>query len=248
MKFGFRFWKLGFHCNGTKDELESLVIPGLCILFTTGHAYFVGRTLLKKGSQRNKVNADKKKDDNKHPVIAEPVVRKASEITAVGSDLDDHQLAGKLLYREDICLCYGEEHVGKTSILLSMIIDIVFQRKSLIMKDDCGTHPPCHCIWYNGEMNNTDFKVFFGNFDRKVLDDKIDFVDGFTHYSLTDWFTDVKKMLDNCTVDTIVVLDNLSTISNGYDKEISTLFNSIKAIQAEMRQKGIHVTAQCAQN
>ena len=144
MNFGFRFWKWGFHCNGTKDELEPLVIPGLWILFTAYQGHLASKALLKKGSQRNKVNADKKKDDSKHPVMAEPVVRKASELTAVGSDLDDHQLAGKLLYREDICLCYGEEHVGKTSILLGMIIDIVFQRKSLFMKDDCGTHPPCH--------------------------------------------------------------------------------------------------------
>ena len=242
MNLGFRFWKLEFHCNGTKDELAPLVVPCIWIAFTLLHGCFTCTTLFRKGSRRNQVNTDKKEGGIKQSIMAEPVVRKASEIPTVGSDLDIHQLAGKLLYREDICICYGEEHSGKTSILLSMVIDIVLQKKSHIMKDDCGVHPSYHCIWYNGEMNDADFDVFFGDFDRKILDGKIDFVDGFTHFSITEWFTDVKSRLSDCTCDTVVVLDNLSTISNVSDKDINMLFNNIKAIQAEMRQKGIYAT------
>lgn len=166
-----------------------------------------------------------------------------SDIPPIDGHYDDHQLTGKLLYREDICLCYGEEHIAKTSIILNWIIDIVLQRKARLMPDDKGTHPPYHCIWYNGEMNQADLHVFFGNYNRRLLDGKIDFVENFAHLNLFGWLKNVELRLQQCSEDTVVVLDNLSCISNSTGAEVKNMKNVFLSLQRKIFSgQGIRVT------
>lgn len=173
----------------------------------------------------------------------EPTMRQASDIPLVDGHYDDHQLVGTLLYREDICLCYGEEHIGKTSIILNWIIDIVLGKKSRLMPDDKGIHPPYQCLWYNGEMNEPDFQNFFGNYERSRLDGRLFFIDDFAHMNLYEWLKHVRERLRNCHSDTIVVLDNISCICNSTDVEVKSMRNKIASIQKEVRtEQGIHVT------
>lgn len=170
-------------------------------------------------------------------------MRQASDIPLVDGHYDDHQLVGTLLYREDICLCYGEEHIGKTSIILNWIIDIVLGKKSRLMPDDKGIHPPYQCLWYNGEMNEPDFQNFFGNYERSRLDGRLFFIDDFAHMNLYEWLKHVRERLRNCHSDTIVVLDNISCICNSTDVEVKSMRNKIASIQKEVRtEQGIHVT------
>lgn len=166
-----------------------------------------------------------------------------SDIPPVDGHQDDHQLVGKLLHREDICLCYGEEHIAKTSIILNWIIDIVLQRKARLMPDDQGVHTPYHCIWYNGEMNQTDLHVFFGEYNRKLLDGKIEFVENFAHLDLKGWLKNVEKRLRRCSEDSIVVLDNMSCISNSTGSEVRNMKNRFLALQKKIyNDVGIHIT------
>ena len=166
-----------------------------------------------------------------------------SDIPHVDGLQDDHQLVGKLLHREDICLCYGEEHIAKTSIIFNWIIDIVLQRKARLIPDDQGVHTPYHCIWYNGEMNQTDLHVFFGDFNRKLLDGKIEFVENFAHLDLKGWLKNVEKRLRRCSEDSIVVLDNMSCISNSTGSEVRNMKNRFLALQKKIyNDVGIHVT------
>ncbi len=192
---------------------------------------------------RKEQNENSENDEEGKGEDAELTIRQAHEIPVVDGHYDDHQLIGMLLYREDICLCYGEEHVGKTSIILNWIIDIVLGRKSRMMPDDKGIHPPCQCLWYNGEMNEPDFQNFFGNYDRTHLKDKIYFLEGFSDLNFREWLGKVREQLDGCHSDTIVVLDNISCICNSSDMEVRRMRGIIESIQKEMyNNRGIHVS------
>jgi len=187
--------------------------------------------------EQNEIDEEGKEENT------ELTIRQAHEIPVVDGHYDDHQLIGTLLYREDICLCYGEEHVGKTSIILNWIIDIVSGRKSRMMPDDKGIHPSCQCLWYNGEMNEPDFQNFFGDYDRTRLKDKIYFLEGFSDLNFRQWLEKVREQLYRCHTDTIVVLDNMSCICNSSDVELRRMRSIIESIQKEMyNNRGIHVT------
>lgn len=198
------------------------------------------------GSQIHPNNIDEGENDNVvdsyDTIVSEPSVKQASEIPRIDGDYDNYQLAGKLLYREDIMLCYGEEHVAKTSIVLNMVIDIVLRKNSSIMPDDKGVHPSYYCLWYNGEMNDADFDEFFGNYDRHHLDDKISFIGDFDYMTLKEWGFDVEKRLEKIHVDTVVVLDNISCISNSTEVDIRKLINKIKSIQKRTESRGFYST------
>lgn len=171
----------------------------------------------------------------------EPTIRQLSEIPEVG-DLSYHQLAGPLLYENDIMLAYGEPHVAKTSIILNMILDIVLRRDSRLMTEDESIHPIYTGFWYNGEMTEADFQTFWGKFERKRLDDILFFIDDFGYMNLNDWLDDVEKHVNNCLTSSIFVLDNLACISNSTAKEITQMINRMKSIQNKMKVTDTHVT------
>lgn len=204
------------------------------------------RMYSRSGSQIHPNDIDEEENDNVidsyDTIVSEPSVKQASEIPRIDGDYNNNQLAGKLLYREDVMLCYGEEHVAKTSIVLNMVIDIVLRKSSSIMPDDKGVHPPYYCLWYNGEMNDADFDEFFGNYDRHHLDDKISFIGDFDYMTLNDWGIDVEKRLEKIYVDTVVVLDNISCISNSTEVDIRKLIKKIKSIQKRTKKRGFYST------
>ena len=111
------------------------------------------------------------------------------------------------------------------------------------MPDDKGIHPPCQCLWYNGEMNEPDFQNFFGDYDRTRMKNKIFFIENFSDLNFRQWLEKVREQLDRCYTDTIVVLDNMSCICNSSDVELRRMRSIIESIQKEMyNNRGIHVT------
>ena len=182
------------------------------------------------------------RDEYNENDYAKPIMRNASDIPTVDGHYDDHQLCGKLAYREDICLFYGEEHIAKTSITLCIMMDLVLRRKSCLIDENKDNFPPYTCLWYNAEMNEADFQTFFGEFDRHRLDGRLLFIENFSHMTLREWLQDVKKQLMGCKTDTVVVLDNISCICNSTDAEVRDLINMVKSIQSHTQERGIYTT------
>ena len=251
-KGGFYYHGVGANVDITEAEAKSAAVP--CLVITSSVLFWGISAILifykcksdidKKTEASNKAREYKNEGETEGNGnnTSEPIVRQASEIPVVDGSYDDHQLVGKLLYREDICLCYGVEHCAKTSIILNWVIDMILRCGSCIMADDKGVHPPYTCLWYNGEMNDGDFQNFFGDFDRHRLDGKLAFVDDFAYMTLKEWLIDVEKRLLDYHTDTIVVLDNISCISNSTDAEVRNLKNTIVSMQANTKERGFYTT------
>ena len=237
----------GIQLDADSKEIESGVVPGLFILsafaITIPCFYLCYKKLNKlyiKGTTPSCDNIGNNIYDNQGYQALEQ--KQFSDYPVLKGNIDDYQLAGKLLYRDDICLWYGESSSTKTAFTLNIMMDVVLGKKSSLVSNDSGIHMPCHGIFYNGEMDAVKFQKFFGNYNRENLSGKIDVISNFLDFGINDWCADIQKRLTNITTDALVVLDNISCITSSMNGEaFRQLIAKIRFIRQTQNARGLHV-------
>lgn len=237
----------GIQLDADSKEIESGAVPGLFILssfaITIPCFYLCYKKLYKlyiEGKTPTCDNLGNNIFDNQGNQALEQ--KQFSDYPVLKGNIDDYQLAGKLLYRDDICLWYGESSSTKTAFTLNIMMDVVLGKKSSLVSNDSGIHMPCHGIFYNGEMDAVKFQKFFGNYNRENLCGKIDVISNFLDFGINDWCADIQKRLTNITTDALVVLDNISCITSSMNGEaFRQLIAKIRFIQQTQNARGLYV-------
>lgn len=243
-KFGAHFGIIGGHFDATPQEVEKAIMPGLHIAVTASIVGVCVKLIYQK--LKNKyIGKSATEAQTKKPVISEefkPKEKKASDYEVIQDPVDNGQLAGKLLYNDDICLWYGENTTAKTAIIMNLMMDVALNKKSSLMPDDKGIHPPCHAIFYNGEMIDINFQNFFGTFDRTLLDWNLDIIEDFLHLGVDKWCDHVQQHLGKVDSDALVVLDNISSLTSAMNGEAFRLMIAkLKSIREWQNKRGYHV-------
>ncbi len=174
-----------------------------------------------------------------------PKLLKAADIVGETNNMNDGQLLGQLLFKGDSVIIFGSPGSGKSTLVLQLVIDIAVGRKSRLITDeyDQGNHNPSRVIYYDGEMDDNDFRNFMGEYDCTQLNN-IEFYRNFYFEKAIDWVRDLRNKLDNCTSDTVVVLDNASCVGlNNSPEAIRKLFlHHFKNLREKSLLRGFTIT------
>lgn len=179
--------------------------------------------------------------------IIQPVIELASDIRdrAVASqpDYDAGQLIGKLLYAGDQAIIYGEHGAGKSVLSMQIASDISEGKVSLLYPEDNGTHFPRAVLYYDAEMDDQDYQKLFGEKDISYLSN-LKIIHHFFFNDVYEWLEDVKKRIASCSGDVIVVIDNLTSVTNTQNADVirKLFLNHFQSIQDEAAKRGVCIT------
>lgn len=196
------------------------------------------------GSRRREGAGEEIPDNGDDPDDNEPTEQNGSDFDDNSNvNLDDWQLVGKLIYKGDRLILYGTPGSGKSTLVLQLVIDISQGRKSNIMANDSNVYAPQHVIYYDGELDDMDYKGFLGTYDRSKLSN-ITFIKDFFFQKPEDWIRDAGKRIEKCDKEVVVVLDNLSSICPSMSSDmIRNLFlKHMKRLQKKAKKRGVIVT------
>ena len=240
MKAGFNMLGTGANISCSLNELSQTVILPIVAIPSVIYWVFSGKAFYKKlTSSRYEIENDKGEPQ------PNPKVQKATEIKGAYANPDDGQLLGELIYKGDTVIWYGTPGSGKTSAALQMAIDLSLGNRSKLTppESDNGLHNPAHIIYYDMEMDDNDYDIFFGSYDRSKLLN-IDFYRGAFFVKPELFVNDVEKRLLACNSDTVVFVDNASCIGLLLNSDgIRQLFlRDFKRMKTDCESRGFTVT------
>lgn len=161
------------------------------------------------------------------------------------ANLADGQLLGKLIYSGDIAIVYGEFGTGKSTLALQIAEDIATGKRSQILleEDDQGLHKPQEVLYYDGEMDATDYNKIYGDYDVSSIKN-ITLIRGFYFPSPKEWLEDLENRLATVKTNVTVFLDNLSCLTSAISGNVIREFflNDLKRIQQDYSKQGVEVT------
>lgn len=157
-------------------------------------------------------------------------------------NIKDCQLVGNLICKGDRFILYGLPGSGKSTLALQIAIDLSLGKQSSIMANDNGVYTQYKVLYYDGESDEWDYKIFFGAFDHSKLSN-ITLIRDF-YENPEKWISDVMKRVKALNKDVVVVLDNLSCICPSMSwNAIRTLFlKHMKIIQEKEKRRGVTIT------
>lgn len=239
MKAGLKILGTGANISCSLNELNKTVVFGVVMIPSTFYWFYSCRALYKK------LTSPSEKGCNKEEPITSPQVQKATDIKGAYADPSEGQLLGELIYRGDTVILYGTPGSGKTSAALQMAIDLSLGNHSKLTPPECdgGLHNPVHIIYYDMEMDDNDYDLFFSEYDRSKLSD-IDFYRNVFFSNPESFVKDIEKKLIACNDDTVVFVDNASCIGLLLNSDgIRQLFlKDFKRMKINAEKRGFTVT------
>lgn len=239
MKAGFKILGTGANISCSLNELNNTVVFVVVLIPSTIYWLYSCKALYKK------FTSPSEKGCNKEEPIITPQVQKATDIKGAYADLSEGQLLGELIYRGDTVILYGTPGSGKTSAALQMAIDLSLGNPSKLTPPECdgGLHNPVHVIYYDMEIDDNDYGLFFGSFERSRLSN-IDFCRGAFFQNHDSFVKDVERKIKNCNDDTVVFIDNAACIGISLNPErIRELFlKDFKRMKSDCDRRGFTVT------
>ena len=239
MKAGLKILGTGVNISCSLNELNNTVVFVVVLIPSTIYWLYSCKVLYKKFTSHSE------KGCNKDEPIITPQVQKATDIKGDYADPSEGQLLGELIYRGDTVILYGTPGSGKTSAALQMAIDLSLGNPSKLTPPECdgGLHNPVHIIYYDMEMDDNDYGLFFGLFERSRLSN-IDFCRGVFFQNSDSFVKDVERKIKNCNDDTVVFIDNASCIGISLNPDgIRKLFlKDFKRMKLDCERRGFTVT------
>lgn len=240
MKAGINFLGTGAHVSCSLKELSKTVILPVVMIPSMLFWYFSAKAYYKKLT-----SSSNERENDKEDAQPSPQVQKATDIRGAYTDPSEGQLLGEFIYKGDTVIWYGTPGSGKTSAALQMAIDLSLGNRSKLTPDehDSGLHNPAHIIYYDMEMDDNDYDIFFGTFDRSKLSN-IDFYRSAFFDNPELFVNDVEKRLLACNGDTVVFVDNASCIKILQNPDgIRQLFlRDFKRMKTDCENRGFTVT------
>lgn len=175
----------------------------------------------------------------------QPTSESVAEVRLAAGDAnyDDGRLIGKLLYQDDIAILYAPPGTGKTVLALQLAESISTGGVCFVVPndDDNIARRAQPVLYYDGEMDNADYKKIYGEAD--ISGNNLILIRNFFFKDHHEWMKDLKDRLWATSGNATVFMDNLSCICSSNGNAIREFFlNDLKVLQNEFANKGRHLT------